>query len=30
MITVGQKAGEIKIPKALHKYTGFKEIKAKK
>lgn len=25
-----QKDGSIKIPKALHKYTGFKEIKAKK
>jgi seryl-tRNA synthetase len=25
-----QKDGSIKIPKALQKYTGFKEIKAKK
>jgi len=25
-----QKDGSIKIPKVLHKYTGFKEIKAKK
>ncbi len=25
-----QKDGSIKIPKALHKYTGFKEIKVKK
>ena len=25
-----QKDGSIKIPKALHKYTGFKEIKAEK
>jgi seryl-tRNA synthetase len=25
-----QKDGSIKIPKALWKYTGFKEIKAKK
>jgi len=25
-----QKDGSIKIPKALWKYTGFKEIKSKK
>ena len=25
-----QKDGSIKIPKALHKYCGFKEIKAEK
>ncbi|MBU0957522.1 MAG: serine--tRNA ligase, partial [Nanoarchaeota archaeon] len=25
-----QEDGSIKIPKALHKYTGFKEIKMKK
>jgi len=30
MENLQQKDGSIKIPKALHKYTGFKEIKVKK